>query len=68
MEKEIVVLCSQPQKTVGQWSLQNVPFLSAGKMNLSSFHCYILAFLYFSVTFPTLKELQFIGLDFTKVK
>jgi len=53
MEKEIVVHCSQPQKTVGQWSLQNVTFLSTGKMNLSSFYYYVLAFLYFSVTSPT---------------
>jgi len=52
MEKAILVDCSQPQKTVGEWSLQNVPFLSTGKMNLSYFHYYVLAFLYFSITNP----------------
>ena len=40
LEKEIVVHCSQSQKTLRQWSLQNVPFRSTGKMNLSlSYHC-----------------------------
>jgi hypothetical protein len=42
---KIMVDCSQSLKTVGQGRLQNVPFLSTRKMNLSPFYGYVLAFI-----------------------
>jgi hypothetical protein len=42
---KILVDCSQPLKTVGQRSLQNVPSLSTRKMNLSPFYHFVLDFI-----------------------
>jgi hypothetical protein len=45
MGKAILVDCSQLSKTVGQGHLQNMPFLSTGKINRSPSYRNVLAFI-----------------------
>jgi hypothetical protein len=43
--EKMLVDCSQPWKTVGQGNLQNVPFLSNGKINILPFYSCVLVFI-----------------------